>query len=295
MTPRIENAPYLAHRHGQLTIEGWSRAGIHSYWRVPELKIGFDLGGLPWDWTATGHWFISHAHLDHLAALPGFLARRAMLKFTPPVIHVPVEVVADVRAMLDAWERLDRGRQECTLVGLAPGDAVSLDSTHDVTAFATEHPVPSRGYVVWERRHKLKAEFIGLPNEQLRDLRLAGELLTNEVRVPLVCYTGDTGPAGLDAEPAVYSAQVLIVEMSFARPDQERAKIHQYGHLHLEDFVERADRFQNERIVAGHLSSRDEPASFLELARQRLPRELSERIVVWGASSSAFQVAVAGQ
>ena len=57
-SPRIENAPYLSHRHGGLTVEGWSRAGIQSYWRIPELKIGFDLGAIPWDWTSTATWFV---------------------------------------------------------------------------------------------------------------------------------------------------------------------------------------------------------------------------------------------
>ena len=42
-----------------------------------------------------------------------------------------------------------------------------------VTAFATQHTVPSVGYIVWDRRHKLKQEYQGLPGEQIRDLRPA--------------------------------------------------------------------------------------------------------------------------
>ena len=44
----VENAPYLTHHHNDLTIEGYSRAAVQSYWRIPELKIGFDLGAQPW-------------------------------------------------------------------------------------------------------------------------------------------------------------------------------------------------------------------------------------------------------
>ena len=88
-TPRIDNAPYLTRTHGGLTVEGWSRAGIQSYWRVPELKVGFDLGAVPWDFTPTGTWFVTHAHLDHLLALPALLARRWMLKYPPTTVHVP--------------------------------------------------------------------------------------------------------------------------------------------------------------------------------------------------------------
>src|SRR5262249_56576758 len=106
--------------------------------------------------------------------------------------------------LLRAWEALDRGKLECELVGMNPGDAVDLSKDHRVTAFATAHPIPSRGYVVWERRHKLMEEYAGLPGEKLKELRESGVAGTSEVSFPLVCYTGDTGPAGLAAEPPGY-------------------------------------------------------------------------------------------
>ncbi|MBO0699549.1 MAG: metal-dependent hydrolase [Zavarzinella sp.] len=282
-TPRIENAPYLSLAHGGLTVEGWSRAGIQSYWRVPELRIGFDLGAVPWAFTPTGTWFVTHAHLDHLLALPALLARRWMLKYPPTTVYVPAEIVDDVWALLAAWRKLDRGAQDCTLVGLKPGDSVNLSDRHYVTAFPTAHPIPARGYVIWERRNKLKEEYAGLPGDRLKQLRETGGTLTVEVPVPLLCYTGDTGPAGLDADPAVYAAKILITECSFARPDHSPEKIHEFGHLHLDDFVGRADRFQNVLIIAGHTTSRDEPASFQQWAAERLPAGLRERFHVWGA------------
>jgi len=280
-TPKIDNLPVRAHRHGQLTVEGWSRAGIQTYWRIPELKVGFDLGGIPWEWTPTGTWFVSHGHLDHLTALPAFLARRWMMKYPPPTIHVPAEIVGGVRQLLAAWEALDRGKLDCTLVGLAAGDRVELSKDHFVTAFPTAHPVPSRGYVVWERRQKLRDEFAGLPGPRLKELREAGTEVTVEAPVPLVCYTGDTGPAGLDADPAVYAARILIAELSFSRPEHSRDRIHAFGHLHLDDFLDRADRFENELVIVGHVTSRDEPADLRRLIDDRAPPRLRERIVVW--------------
>jgi ribonuclease Z len=282
-TPRIENAPYQSLRHGGLTVEGWSRAGIQSVWRIPELRIGFDLGAIPWDFTAVGTWFVSHGHLDHLMALPGLVARRGMLRYPPPVVHVPHEIVADVQNLLAAWKALDGGQQACTVIGMKPGDRVELTDDHSVTAFPTAHPVPSRGYVVRERRRKLKPEYVGLPGDRLKQLRESGTEMTNEVSVPLVCYTGDTGPAGLDADPAVYEAKVLIVEMSFARPEHSKERVHAFGHLHLDDFADRADRFRNELIVAAHVTSRDEPADFQRWVNERLPSGLRERVRVWGA------------
>src|SRR4029079_10575840 len=101
-------------------------------------------------------------------------------------------------------------------------------------------------------------------------MRESGVQMTNEVSVPLVCYTGDTGPAGLDADPAVYEAKILIVEMSFARPEHSRERIHAFGHLHLDASADRAERFRNELIVAAHVTSRDEPADFQRWVNERL-------------------------
>ena len=67
----VDNAPVRTLQHKGLTIEGYSRAAVQTYWRVPELKLGFDLGGQPWSFMSTPNWFVSHVHLDHVAALPG--------------------------------------------------------------------------------------------------------------------------------------------------------------------------------------------------------------------------------
>ena len=47
----VENLPIKTHEFNGLTIEGYSRAAVQSYWRIPELKVCFDLGGSPWDFT----------------------------------------------------------------------------------------------------------------------------------------------------------------------------------------------------------------------------------------------------
>jgi ribonuclease Z len=218
-----------------------------------------------------------------MSALPALLARRTMLKFPPPTVHVPAEIVDGVHGLLAAWRALDRGTQECRIVGMRAGDSATLSADHYVSAFPTAHPVPSCGYIVWERRRKLKDEYVGLPGQRLKELRESGVAVTAETQVPLVCYTGDTGPGGLDADPAVYRAKVLITEMSFARTEHSRERIHEFGHLHLDDFADRAGRFENELIVAAHVTSRDEPADFHRLILERLPAGLRERVKVWGA------------
>lgn len=277
----VDNAPYYTLTHAGLTVEGWSRAAVQSYWRIPELKIGFDLGAQPWDFMGTPMWFVSHTHLDHIAALPVYVARRRMMKMDPPTVYVPVEGLEDVKKLMAVMHRLDRGRQLAHLKGLAAGDEIELTREHVVTVFNTVHTIPSRGFVVWERRNKLKDEYVGLPGDRIRDLKLAGTEITREVRIPIVAYTGDTSPAGLDACPACFDAKILITEMSFIRASHRRDKIHKFGHMHLDDFVERAPRFKNELIIAGHSSTRYHPNEVRKLVDNKLPPDLKARMRLW--------------
>lgn len=274
----LDNCPYLTFKHAGLTIEGYSRAAVQSVYRISELKLGFDLGAHPWDFNGTQNWFISHAHLDHIAALPVYVARRRMMKMEPPTIYLPEYAVEDVRKLLALFQRLDRGRQVCELRGLKADDEVELSREHVVRAFATTHTIPSIGFIVYDRRLKLKDEYLGLPGDRIRDLRQSGVAITREVRVPLVCYTGDTSPAGIDACPDVFKAKVLITEMSFVRAKHRRDKIHKFGHLHLDDFIERADRFENELILCGHFSTRYHSDEVRRTLFEKLPPKLRDRM-----------------
>lgn len=277
----IKNIPVKQHVHGDLTIEGYSRAAVQTFWRVPELKLGFDLGAQPWDFMGTSTWLISHTHLDHIAALAVYVARRRMMKMEPPTIYLPEHAIPGVEQMLRSLERLDRGRLPCELVPVCAGDEFSLSRELVVTAGATAHTVPSLGYVVWERRKKLKAEYVGLSGDQIRDLRLSGVEVSGEQRIPLVAYLGDSAPKGLDDNPDMYRAKVLIAEMTFVAPAHRKDKIHKHGHMHLDDFVKRQDRFENELVIAGHFSTRYHERQIRSFVSKSLPDMLDGRLILW--------------
>jgi ribonuclease Z len=277
----VDNAPVRTLVHKGLTIEGYSRAAVQTYWRIPEMKVGFDLGLQPWSFMTTPTWFVSHTHLDHIAALPVMVARRRMLKMEPPTIHVPAGSVEDVKRYLVAVQRLDRGGLPAQIVGVEPGQEVVLSRELVVSVFATRHTMPSLGFLVWERRRKLKPEYQHLTGEQIRDIRLSGVEVSAETRIPKVAYMGDTTPEGLDGFPDVYRAEVLILEITFVAPQERPDRIHKYGHTHLDDIVARADRFENERIIASHFSTRLHPDQIQRIVERRLPEGLKKRVVVW--------------
>lgn len=277
----VDNAPVRSLAHKGVTVEGYSRAAVQTYWRIPELKLGFDLGAQPWSFMATPNWFVSHTHLDHLAALPVYVARRRMMKMEPPTIYLPAEAVEPVEALLRAFQRLDRGRLPAKLVGLARDEEVELSRELVVRTFPTRHTIPSLGFLVYERRRKLKPEYHHLSGDEIRDLRLGGVEVSAEIRLPKVAYLGDTAPQGLDALPDIYRAEILIMEMTFVAPGERASVIHKYGHTHLDDIVSRADLFENEVIIASHFSTRLHPDQILRIIEKRLPDGLRGRLRVW--------------
>ncbi len=251
----VDNAPVKSLIHKTLTIEGYSRAAVQTYWRLPELKLGFDLGAQPWSFMGTPTWFISHCHLDHLAAIPVYVARRRMMKMEPPVIYAPEHAIDTIHKLLKLVSRLDRGRLPCDLRGVRPGDEIELSREHVATVSATRHSVPSVGYVIWERRRKLRPELQHLSGGEIRDLRLSGAEVTIERRMPRVAFLGDSASEGLDACPAMYEAEVLIMEITFVAPSHRKEKIHKFGHTHLDDIVERRAALQKrtgDRLALQH-------------------------------------------
>ena len=277
----VENLPLHRDTLAGIPVEGYGRAAVQSYIRLPEQKLLFDLGGSPWDFMGTPTAFLTHGHLDHLAALPVYVARRRMMKMEPPTLYMPAEIEEPVQRLLRAWQKLDRGRMHCNIVPVEPGQEIELGREHVVTAFRTKHTVPSLGYVLWDRKRKLKPEYQHLSQDEIRVLATSGTPVSGEVREPLVVYTGDTAPAGWDAEPAVYAAKLLITELTFYRPEHRREKIHKFGHTHLDDVLERVGRFGNDAILFLHASTRTADGDFRRALKRRLPGALYERVTMW--------------
>ncbi|MEL7336023.1 MAG: MBL fold metallo-hydrolase [Planctomycetota bacterium] len=277
----VENIPLICHQHNGLTIEGFSRAAVQTCWRVNELKLLFDVGVQPWDFMGTSTLFVSHAHLDHIAALPCYVSRRRMMKMEPPVIYLPDSAVDDAWNMLQTFRRLDRGPMPCELVGLNAGDEIECGREYLVVAVATRHTITSLGYIVYHRRHKLKPEFTELSGPEIRELKLKGTEITNEVRVPIFAYTGDTNVAGLDNNPEFFDAKILISELTFVAPEHRKEEIRKHGHMHIDDYRSRADRFNNELVIAGHLSTRYQSKQVKKMVQRALPGMLDGRMKLW--------------
>lgn len=259
------------------TLEGRSRAGHETWFRIRDLGIAFDLGRCPDAVVSMSNVFISHAHLDHAAGIPFYAGQRHLQKLSGGTIHVPAEAADDVRELMQVQSRLTGSMMNVSIVGVAVGEDVPAGRRHFVRGYAASHRVAARAYELIERRRHLRKEFEGATSDEIARLRNEGIAIDEEYLRSVFFYTGDTDRGLLESCDAVYRAEVLLIECSFITDGhQERAV--KYQHLHIDDIADFADRFENELIVLTHFSQRYTYEEIRDGVRRRLPRSLHSRV-----------------
>ncbi len=265
-----------------LPLVGFSIAGIETAIEVPSLGLVLDMGRCSRG--AVNHQLVlvSHGHLDHVGAVTHHAARRALMKMPEGVYLVPRTLVAAVERIFEAAGELDGSSIPRRVVPIEPGEDFALATTRFIRPFPTFHRVPSQGYTIWERRHRLRPEFRGNRGDELGRLRAQGIAVDEPHDVPILSFTGDTRVEVLERVPELASVATLILETSFLDARVSVADARTMGHVHLDEVLERHELFAQQDIVFSHFSARYMPEEVRQILETRLPETLRGRVRALG-------------
>lgn len=261
----------------RFTIQGSSRAGVESWYRVKELGVALDIGRCPDNLIGVARIVLTHAHVDHAAGVPFYAAQRKLQRLEPGTVYVPAGSLEGFRALIAAHERLENTSYQINLVGIAPGEEIELRKDLALRAHAASHPIPSNAYEFIERRNRLRPDLRGLPPEEIERLRARGDEVSEPAEASILFYTGDTDRQIFETCDAMFRSEVLLIECSFTW-DDDRERAHRYAHIHIDDIADVAGRFENKLVVLTHFSLRDSREEIEREVRSRLPAPLMERV-----------------
>jgi ribonuclease Z len=257
-----------------IDLHGFSVTGIETCIEARSLGLLLDLGRCSRTAVSQPVVLISHGHLDHIGAVVMHAARRALLGMSEGTYVVPRIIEPQLERMFAAASELDGAAIPRRIIALAPGEELQLGKSRWLRPFETFHRVPSQGYTVWERRHRLREELRGRPGPELAALKRQGATIDDAYDMPLLSFTGDTRVEVLEHTPELREVETLVMECTFLDDKVTVEGAREMGHIHLDEVLARTELLSRRDVVLSHFSARYTDDDVRAIVARRLPDDL---------------------
>ncbi|MDP3278380.1 MAG: hypothetical protein Q8Q09_24540 [Deltaproteobacteria bacterium] len=277
-------APFAMNVAG-VDFTAFSISGLSTYVLVPDFDACFDLGHCPVEGARLRNVLLSHVHQDHSLGVIRHRSLRQMWSLSGSRIVVPEGSREAMVEVLKAYDRLEgrhEGERPIEVQGVRPGDRVTLSKRFFADVFQVEHRIESVGFIVTERRRKLKPEYTDLPGVELGRLRTEGKELYDYRDHRAMTYVGDSTIETLHNVPEIFDAPLVFLECTHVA-ERDQLASPKYGHTHLFEllrFFERnPKRIANTHIVLKHFSTKYTHGEITQ-AFAKLPERTREQLTL---------------
>lgn len=288
----------LSIRLDNMTIRGKSKGGCCTSIMIDDLNVAFDMGYCPSKVEKLTDIFISHGHTDHIGCLHYCYATKKLTHMkhkwnvTMPSCYIPC-----YKILATTISSLGRGGFPLEFIDgtalIRPFDKFLCDiydaescikkdliGNHNycATGFEMKHKIRSFGYIIYEKRSKLKKELAQLKGHELKELKTKNIQITEQIDIPTIAFSGDTIIDTLLTNDDMLNSQILIMECTHFLDSSIDESIAN-GHIHFQQFMTNIDKFKNKWIILCHFSQKYRTYDDIKKYHDMLSDEDKKRVI----------------